>query len=197
MNLTVGNKNVVIGLVVLILYLSMSFFIERTSALHQFHEKAAAAVVDTKNSSNLIDHQVVDIKRGPAYRTGGIYFTNHYPASYVRVPNSGRDAGYNMRWYAWMFALFNITIGVIVGIQNLASARLRAWASWLAVVGIVLYPLRDTVSFWGRFLDPKFSAGFAGPVLYPLMVIGGTAMGLALLLSLIVYVQGARQAAVK
>ncbi|MCX5878774.1 MAG: hypothetical protein NTY44_06675, partial [Deltaproteobacteria bacterium] len=60
MNLSVGNKNVVIGLVVLILYLSMSFFIERTSALHQFHEKAAAAVVDTKNSSNLIDHQVVD-----------------------------------------------------------------------------------------------------------------------------------------
>jgi hypothetical protein len=197
MNLTVGNKNVVIGLAVLILYLSMSFFIERTSALHQFHEKAAAAVVDTKNSSNLIDHQVVDIKRGPAYRTGGIYFTNYYPASYVRVPSSARDAGYNMRWYAWMFALINIAIGLIVGIQNLASARLRAWASWLAIVGIVLYPLRDTVSFWGRFLDPRFSAGAAGPVLYPLMWIGGTAMGLALLLSLIVFVQGARQAAVK
>ncbi|MBP1743010.1 MAG: hypothetical protein H6Q48_5303 [Deltaproteobacteria bacterium] len=97
MNLTVGNKNVVIGIVVLILYLSMSFFIERTSALHQFHEKAAAAVVDTRNSSNLTDHQVVDIKRGPAYRTGGIYFTNYYPASYVRVPGSARDAGYNMR----------------------------------------------------------------------------------------------------
>jgi hypothetical protein len=96
-----------------------------------------------------------------------------------------------------MFALFNIAIGVIVGIQNLASARLRAWASWLAIVGVVLYPLRDTVSFWGRFLDPKFSAGFAGPVLYPLMWIGGTAMGLALFLSLIVFVQGARQAAIK
>jgi len=197
MNLTVGNKNVVIGIVVLILYLLMSFFIERTSALHQFHEKAAAAVVDTRNSSNLTDHQVVDIKRGPAYRTGGIYFTNYYPASYVRVPGSARDAGYNMRWYAWMFALFNIAIGVIVGIQNLASARLRVWASWLAVVGIVFYPLRDTVSFWGRFLDPKFSAGAAGPVLYPLMWLGGTAMGLALLLSLIVFLQGARRAAVK
>ena len=197
MNLTVGNKNVVIGIVVLILYLSMSFFIERTSALHQFHEKAAAAVVDTRNSSNLTDHQVVDIKRGPAYRTGGIYFTNYYPASYVRVPGSARDAGYNMRWYAWIFALFNIAIGVIVGIQNLASARLRVWASWLAVVGIVFYPLRDTVSFWGRFLDPKFSAGAAGPVLYPLMWLGGTAMGLALLLSLIVFLQGARRAPVK
>jgi hypothetical protein len=197
MNLTVGNKNVVIGIVVLILYLSMSFFIERTSALHQFHEKAAAAVVDTRNSSNLTEHQVVDIKRGPAYRTGGIYFTNYYPASYVRVPGSARDAGYNMRWYAWMFALFNIAIGVIVGIQNLASARLRVWASWLAVVGIVFYPLRDTVSFWGRFLDPKFSAGTAGPVLYPLMWLGGTAMGLALLLSLIVFLQGARRAPVK
>jgi len=34
-------------------------------------------------------------------------------------------------------------------------------------------------------------------VLYPLMWLGGTAMGLALFLSLIVFVQGARQAAIK
>jgi hypothetical protein len=32
------------------------------------------------------------------------------------------------------------------------------------------------------------------PVLYPLMVIGGTAIGFALLLSLVVFVQGARPA---
>ena len=197
MNLAMGNKNVVVGLVVLMLYLSMSFFIERTSALHQFHEKAAAAVVETKGASKLLDHQVVDMKRGPAYRTGGIYFTNYYPASYVRVPNSGRDAAYNMRWYAWMFALFNVAIGVIVGIQNGASQRLRQWASWLAVVGVVLYPLRDTLSFWGRFLNPNYSAGAAGPVLYPLMWIGGTAMFLALLLALVVFVQGAHKATIK
>ena len=33
MNLSMGNKNVVIGLVVMMLYLSMTFFIERTAAL--------------------------------------------------------------------------------------------------------------------------------------------------------------------
>jgi hypothetical protein len=194
MNLSMGNKNVVVGLVVLMLYLSMSFFIERTSAMHQFHEKAAAVVVDTKGSSSLLDHQVVDVKRGPAYRKGGIFFTNYYPASYVRVPNSVREAGYNMRWYAWWFALFNIVVGIIVGIQKQANLRLRTWASWLAIVGVLLYPLRDTISFWGRYLNPQFSAGGIAPVLYPLMVIGGTAIGVALLLSLMVFVQGARLA---
>lgn len=184
----------VVGLVVLMLYLSMSFFIERTSAMHQFHEKAAAVVVDTKGSSSLLDHQVVDVKRGPAYRKGGIFFTNYYPASYVRVPNSVREAGYNMRWYAWWFALFNIVVGIIVGIQKQANLRLRTWASWLAIVGVLLYPLRDTISFWGRYLNPQFSAGGIAPVLYPLMVIGGTAIGVALLLSLMVFVQGARLA---
>jgi len=194
MNLSMGNKNVVVGLVVLMLYLSMSFFIERTSAMHQFHEKAAAVVVDTKGSSSLLDHQVVDVKRGPAYRKGGVFFTNYYPASYVRVPNSVREAGYNMRWYAWWFALFNIVVGIIVGIQKQANPRLRTWASWLAIVGVLLYPLRDTISFWGRYLNPQFSAGVIAPVLYPLMVIGGTAIGVALLLSLMVFVQGARLA---
>jgi len=193
MNLSMGNKNVVVGLVVLMLYLSMSFFIERTSAMHQFHEKAAA-VVDTKGSSSLLDHQVVDVKRGPAYRKGGVFFTNYYPASYVRVPNSVREAGYNMRWYAWWFALFNIVVGIIVGIQKQANPRLRTWASWLAIVGVLLYPLRDTISFWGRYLNPQFSAGVIAPVLYPLMVIGGTTIGVALLLSLMVFVQGARLA---
>jgi len=197
MNLSIGNKNVVIGLVVLMLYLAMSFFIERTAAMHQFQEKAAAVVVDTKGSSNLLDHQVVDVKRGPAYRKGGIFFTNLYPASYVRVPNSGREAGYNMRWYAWWFALFNIVVGIIVGIQKQASPRLRAWASWLGIVGVVLFPLRDTVNFWGRFLNPQFSAGSITPVLYLLMIAGGTAIGFALLLSLVVFVQGARQATAK
>ncbi|MGE5257467.1 MAG: hypothetical protein ACM3KE_12385 [Hyphomicrobiales bacterium] len=192
MSLEIGNKNVVVGLLVLMLYLAMSFFIERTSALHQFHEKAAAAVVDTKGTADLLDDQVVDMKRGPAYRTGGIYFTNHYPNSYVRVFNSGRDAAYNMRWYAWWFALFNITIGVIVGIQKKAGARLRSAASWLALIGLVLYPLRDTLGFWGRYLNPNYSPGTLGPVMYPLMWAGGTAMFLALLFSILVFVQGTR-----
>lgn len=197
MNLTMGNKNVVVGLLVLMLYLSMSFFIERTSALHQFHDKAAAAVVDAKGTADLLDDQVVDMKRGPAYRTGGIYFTNYYPNSYVRVFNSGRDAAYNMRWYAWWFALFNITVGVIVGIQKNASGKLRAAASWLALIGLVLYPLRDTLGFWGRYVDPKYSAGALGPVMYPLMWVGGTAMFLALLFAILVFVQGARQPALR
>jgi hypothetical protein len=196
MDLAAGNKNVVVGLVVIMVYLSMTFFIERTAALHQFHEKAAAALVDTKGSSNLLDHQVIDMKRGPAYRTGGIYFKNYYPASYVRVPNSARDAGYNMRLYAWMFALFNIAIGIIVGLQTEAGRRLRAWASWLAVAGVVLFPIRDLVAFWGRWANPEFSLGALGPWVYPLKWIGGTAMFLALILSLIVFVQGMRRAAV-
>ncbi len=197
MNLTVGNKNVVIGLIVMMVYLSMTFFIERTVALHAFNEKAAAVVVDTKGSANLADHQVVDFKRGPTYRVAGIYFTNYNPASYVRVPNSSREAGYNMRLYAWIFALFNIAIGVIVGIQTQASRSLRAWASWLAVIGLVLYPIRDSVYFWGRWLNPNFSPHAPGYVLYPLMWTAGSAMFLALLLSLMVFVQGAQRAPVK
>jgi hypothetical protein len=197
MNFEMGNKNVVAGILVLMLFLSMSFFIERTSALHQFHEKAAAAVVDAKGTTDLLDDQVVDMKRGPAYRTGGIYFTNHYPNSYVRVFNSGRDAAYNMRWYAWWFALFNIAVGAIVGIQKAAGAKMRSGASWLALIGLVLYPLRDTLGFWGRYLDPEYSAGALGPVMYPLMWIGGTAMFLALLFSVIVFLQGTRQPALR
>ncbi len=197
MNLTVGNKNVVIGLIVMMVYLAMTFFIERTVALHAFNEKAAAVVVDTKGSPNLRDHQIVDMKRGPAYRVAGIFFTNYNPASYVRVPNSSREAGYNMRLYAWIFALFNIAIGLIVGIQTAASRTLRAWASWLAVIGVVFYPIRDAVYFWGRWLNPSFSPHAPGYVLYPLMWTAGTAMFLALLFALLVFVQGARQAAAK
>ncbi len=193
MNLSLGNKNVVVGLLVILIYFSMSVFIERTTSMHQFHDKAAAVVIDTKGSVNLLDHQVVDMKRGPAYRTGGLYFTNYYPASYVRVPNSGREAGYNMRLYAWMFALFNIAIGVIVGLQQRANPTLRAWASWLAVAGVVLYPIRDTVSFWCRW----FAVTTPSQVIYPIKWIGGAAMFAALLLALIVFVQGARREAIK
>ncbi len=197
MNLSMGNKNVVLGLIVIMVYLSMTFSIERTSSLHAFHSKAAAAVVDTKGSSNLLDHQVVDVKRGPAYRTGGIYFTNYYPASYVAVPNNSREAGSNMRFYAWMFGLFGIAIGMIVGLQTQASLALRSWASWLAVVAVVLFPVRDTVGFWGRYLNPNYSFGPLGPIVYPIKWIGGTAMFLALLLALFVFVQGAQRATTK
>ncbi len=197
MNLTLGNKNIVVGFIVMMVYLSMTFFIERTVALHAFNEKAAAVIVDTKGSANLVDHQVVDVKRGPAYRVAGIFFTNYNPASYVRVPNSSREAGYNMRLYAWIFALFNIAIGLIVGIQTEASRTLRAWASGLAVVGLVLYPIRDTVYFWGRWLNPAFSPHAPGYVLYPIMWTAGTAMFLALLFSLLVFIQGARRAPAK
>jgi hypothetical protein len=190
MNLSMGNKNVVVGLLVIMVYFSMTVFIERTTSMPQFHEKAAAVVVDTKGSSNPLDHQVVDIKRGPVYRTGGLYFQNYYPASYVRVPNSGREAGYNMRLYSWIFALFNIAIGVIVGIQTRADRRLRAWASWLAVAGVILYPIRDLVFFWCRW----FAVSAPSSVVYPIKIAGGVAMFVALLLALIVFVQGARQA---
>jgi len=197
MNLTIGNKNVVLGLVVILLFLTMSVHIERTASQLAFQAKAAAAVVDTKNSPNLLEHQITDIRRGPAYRTGGIYFTNYYAASYVPVPNNFYFTAYNMRLYAWIFALFGIAVGFIVGIQTQASLALRQSASWLAVAAVVLYPIRDVYFFWGRWMDPAFSGGWVSQVVYPLKMLGGVAMGLALLLSLVVFVQGSREAAAR
>jgi len=193
MNLDMGNKNVIVGLLVIMVYFSMTLFIDRMGSKHQFHQQAAAVVIDTKGSANLLDHQVVDVKRGPAYRKSGLYFTNYSPASYVPVPNSSREAGYNMRLYAWIFALFNIIIGFIVGVQTRADRKLREWASWLALAGVILYPIRDAVFFWCRWFIVRAPAS----VVYPVKWIGGVTMFIALLLSLIVFVQGARQKAVK
>jgi hypothetical protein len=196
MNLSMGNKNVVLGLVVILVFLTMSVHIERTASQHAFQAKAAAAVVDTKNNStNLLEHQITDVRRGPAYRTGGIYFTNYYAASYVPVPNSFYFTAYNMRLYAWIFALFGIAVGFIVGTQTRASLAMRQWASWLAVAGVLLYPIRDLYFFWGRWMNPEFSGGWVSQVVYPLKNLGGAGMGLALLLALVVFVQGAREAA--
>ena len=193
MNLSMGNKNVVIGLVVIMVFLTMSVHIERTASQHAFQSKATAAVVDTKNSPNLLEHQVMDIRRGPAYRTGGIYFTNYYADSYVPVPNSFYFTAYNMRLYAWIFALFGIAVGFIVGTQTQASLAMRQWASWLAVAGVLLYPIRDLYFFWGRWMNPSFSGGWVSQVVYPLKNLGGVAIFLALLLSLAVFVQGAKR----
>ena len=193
MNLSMGNKNVILGLLVIILFLTMSVHIERTASQHGFHSKAAAAVVDTKNSPNLLEHQVTDMKRGPAYRTGGIYFTNYYAASYVPVPNNFYFTAYNMRLNAWIFALLGIAVGFIVGVQKAASLALRQWASWLAVLAVILYPIRDVYFFWGRWMSESFSGGWVSQVVYPMKFLGGTAMGLALLLTLFVFVQGANK----
>jgi hypothetical protein len=195
MDLSMGNKNVVLGLIVIILFLTMSVHIERTASQHGFHAKAAAAVVDTKNNSpNLLDHQITDVRKGPAYRTGGIYFTNYYAASYTPVPNNFYFTAYNMRLYAWIFALLGIAVGFIVGVQRQASVALRQWASWLAVAAVILYPIRDVYFFWGRWMSESFSGGWVSQVVYPMKFLGGAAMGLALLLALIVFVQGARNA---
>jgi len=72
-----------------------------------------------------------------------------------------------------------------------------SWAAWLAALGLVLYPVRETVAFWGRWLNPTFSFGWLGPVGYPIKWIGGTAMFFALLLALVVFVRGAQWAAAK
>jgi len=194
MNLSMGNKNVVLGLAVIIVFLTMSVHIERTASQHGFHAKAAAVTVDTKNTPDLLDDQIADVRKGPAYRTGGIYFTNHYAASYTPVPNNFYFTAYNMRLYAWMFALFSIAVGFIVGVQTQASLALRHWASWLAVAAVVLYPIRDVYFFWGRWMSQSFSGGWVSQVVYPLKFVGGTAMGLALLLALIVFLQGANKA---
>jgi hypothetical protein len=193
MNLAMGNKNVIVGLLVIMVYFSMTPFIDRTGSKHQFHQQAAAVVIDTKGTTDLLDDEVVDIKRGPAYRKSGLYFTNYTPASYVSVPNSSRDAGYNMRLYAWIFALLNIIIGFIVGVQTRADRKLREWASWLALAGVILYPIRDAVFFWCRW----FIVRAPSSVVYPIKWIGGVTMFIALILSLIVFVQGARKVAVE
>ena len=192
MNLSMGNKNVVLGLLVIVLFLTMSVHIERSASQHGFHAKAAAAVVDTKNTPDLLDDQVTDVRKGPAYRTGGIYFTNYYAASYVPVPNNFYFTAYNMRLNAWLFALLGIAVGFIVGVQRQASLTLRQWASWLAVAAVILYPIRDAYFFWGRWMDQSFSGGWVSQVVYPMKFLGGTAMGLALLFALIVFVQGAK-----
>jgi len=195
MNLAMGNKNVVLGLIVIVVFLSMSIHIERSASQHAFHAKAAGAVVDTKNNSpNLLEHQITDVRKGPAYRTGGIYFTNYYAASYVPVPNNFYYTAYNMRLNAWLFALFGIAVGFIVGLQTQASLALRQWASWLAVAAVILYPIRDLYFFWGRWMDPAFSGGWVSQVVYPLKVLGGVSIGMALLLTLVVFVQGAKNA---
>jgi hypothetical protein len=197
MNLSMGNKNVVLGLIVILVFLAMSVHIERTASQLAFQAKAAAAVVDTKNNSpNLLEHQITDVRRGPAYRTGGIYFTNYYAASYVPVPNSFYFTAYNMRLYAWIFALFGIAVGFIAGMQTQASLAMRQWASWLAFAAVILYPIRDLYFFWGRWMNPEFSGGWVSQVVYPLKNLGGAGMGLALLLALVVFVQGSREAAV-
>lgn len=195
MDLSMGNKNVVLGLVVIILFLTMSVHIERAASQHGFHARAAAAVLDTKNNSpNLLEHQVTDVRKGPAYRTGGIYFTNYYAASYTPVPNNFYFTAYNMRLYAWIFALLGIAVGFIVGVQRQASLALRNWASWLAVLAVILYPIRDVYFFWGRWMNESFSGGWVSQVVYPMKFLGGTAMGVALLLALVVFVQGANRA---
>jgi hypothetical protein len=194
MNLSMGNKNVVLGLVVIILFLTMSVHIERTASQHGFHAKAAAVTMDTKNTPDLLDDQVTDVRKGTAYRTGGIYFTNYYAASYTPVPNNFYFTAYNMRLYAWMFALLGIAVGFIVGVQRHASLALRQWASWLAMLAVILYPIRDVYFFWGRWMNQSFSGGWVSQVVYPMKFLGGTFMGLALLLSLIVFLQGASKA---
>ena len=192
MDLSMGNKNVVLGLLVIILFLTMSVHIERTASQHGFQSKAAAAVVDTKNTPDLLDDQITDVRKGPAYRTGGIYFTNYYAASYVPGPNNYSFTAYNMRLNAWIFALVGIAVGFIVGVQRQASLALRQWASWLAVLAVILYPIRDVYFFWGRWMSQTFSGGWVSQVVYPMKFLGGTCMGVALLFALIVFVQGAK-----
>jgi hypothetical protein len=58
---------------------------------------------------------------------------------------------------------------------------------------VLLYPIRDLYFFWGRWMNPSFSGGWVSQVVYPLKNLGGVAIFLALLLSLAVFVQGAKR----
>jgi len=104
------------------------------------------------------------MKRGPAYRTGGIYFTNHYPNVCTRIQLRTRRR-LHMRWYAWWFALFNIAVGAIVGIQKAATRRCARGILACADRPWCYYPLRGHARLLGRYLGPKYSAGALGPVM--------------------------------
>jgi hypothetical protein len=95
-----------------------------------------------------------------------------------------------MRFYTWASALW-----VIVGLPRQAGMTLRSWPSCLAIVGVILFSVRETVGFWGRWFNPDDTFGAIGPIIYPIKWIGGAAVFLALLLGLIVFVQGAQRAA--
>lgn len=191
MDLKYGNKNVICGIVAILLALPLTFFIERAGAKHQFHDKAAQALIDAKNTPQFDDDQVTDIKKGPAYRMGGLYFNNVYPDSYVRVFNFYREAGQNLRLFLMMFGLLNILIGVVVGLKSGAGKSLRKTASVFALVGF-LFVLRDFVFFTGKYLNPEFTPMSSAPILYPLMIVGGVAMFVAGVLSLLIFVRGIR-----
>jgi len=96
--------------------------------------------------------------------------------------------------FGQVFAHLGIAVGFIVGVQRQASLALRQSASWLAALAVILYPIRDVYFFWGRWMSESFSGGWVSQVVYPMKFLGGTAMGLALLLTLVVFVQGAKKA---
>ena len=81
--------------------------------------------------------------------------------------------------------------------QTQVSVALRQCASWLAILAVILYPIRDVYFFWGRWLNQEFSGGWVSQVAYPLKFLGGTAMGLALLVALVVFVHGAKRASLR
>ena len=192
MNFNIGNKNIILGLILFLVYLSTSFFIERTSALHGFHSKAASVKVDTKGTEDLLDDEIELVDKGLAYRKGGIYFDNRYPLSYVPVPNFFRDAGINMRLYGWIFSLFCIITGILVGLAEKANGKLRSSASILTFIGTLLYPIRDGVYFWGKWNNPDFSPMAVGPFIYPLVIFSGVCMFVGILLTLVVFIHGTK-----
>jgi hypothetical protein len=189
MDLKYGNKNILAGGIAILLALPMTFFIERTGAGHAFHDKAAQAVIDTKNTPQLEDDVVTEAKRGPAYRVGGLYYKNYYPDSYIRVFNFYREAGQNIRLFLIVFGFLNILIGIVVGLKSGAGKPVRKTTSILALVGF-LFVLRDFVFFWGRYGDADFSPMGSATLLYPIMIIGALAMFLAIILSLVIFRRG-------
>lgn len=189
MDFRYGNKNIIAGGVALLLALPLTFFAERAGAMHQFHDKAAQAAIDTKNTPQPEDDQVTDIRKGAAYRVGGLYYKNYYPDAYVRVFNFYREAGQNARLFLWVFGFLNILVGVIAGLKLGAGKALRRWASNFALVGF-LFVLRDLVFFFGKYTNPEFSPAGSAPILYPLMIAGALAMATAIVLSLVIFVRG-------
>jgi hypothetical protein len=189
MDLKFGNKNILMGGIALLLALPMTFFIERAGADHGFHDKAAQAVIDGKNTPQLEDDVVTEAKRGPAYRVGGLYYKNYYPDSYIRVFNFYREAGLNTRLFLFVFGFLNILVGIVVGLKTGAGKSLRKAASILALIGF-LFILRDFIFFWGRYGNADFSPMASAPLLYPLMIIGGIAMFLAIAFSLVIFRRG-------
>ena len=90
----------------------------------------------------------------------------------------------------------SIFSALLTAFNLLMHPKLLLLALWPMLASVVVW-VGAALFFWGRWADPNFSAGWIAPFVYPLKWLGGAAMFLALLLALIVFIQGTQHATAK